>query len=190
MSLKAIVLVFAVAFTTAPALAGSAEQSAFPLNAGNRWTFQDVETGSTKVVSVGRGPAATLSLRGFPGTADLRVRNVSGTIQAWDDTEGRWEPLLRLAAPAGTAYRVDLAGTTLWHAVTVTVASKSTVLRDARGKTHRGCVQLRFRYGKGLADAGLEELVFAPGVGPVRYSEQTIAGVRTRVLSGLHLEAP
>jgi hypothetical protein len=117
------------------------------------------------------------------------VRNVSGTIQAWDDAESRWEPLLRLGAPAGTAYRVDLAGTTLWHAVTITVASRSTVVRDARGKTHRGCVQLRFRYGKGLADAGLEELVFAPGVGPVRYAEQTIAGVRTQVLSGLHLEA-
>jgi hypothetical protein len=71
--------------------------------------------------------------------------------------------------------------------VTVTVASRSAVVHDARGKTLRNCVRLTFAARKRMPDAGLEELVFAPGIGFARTSEQTIAGTRVRVLSTLRL---
>ena len=99
----------------------------------------------------------------------------------------RWEPFLRLGAPAGTRFKVDLAGTPLWRSLTVTVASRSVVVHDARGKALRDCVRLTFATRKPIADAGLEELVFAPGVGFARIAEQTIAGTRVRVLSSHRL---
>ena len=103
-------------------------------------------------------------------------------MEAWDAADGRWETFLRLGAPAGTRYKVDLPRAGLWRNLVVTVASRKLEVEDARGRTLRGCVRLTFRNPKGLADAGLEELVFAPGVGIVRVAEITIAGTRTRLL--------
>jgi hypothetical protein len=90
---------------------------------------------------------------------------------------------LRLGAPAGTRYVVDLADTALWRSVVVTVASRRAVVEDATGRTLRNCVRLVVRQRKPVADAGVEELVFAPGVGPARIVEQTIAGPRTFLLA-------
>jgi hypothetical protein len=157
-----------------------------PLADGNSWVLRDVERGSAATISVAREESG-LVLRGLPGAGELRVRAAGGSIEAWDPAAARWEPFLRLGAPAGTRYKVALTGAPLWRSLTVTVASRSAVVRDARGKTLRNCVRLTFAAGKPVADAGLEELVFAPNVGFARISEQTIAGTRVRVLAGLQL---
>ena len=69
----------------------------------------------------------------------------------------------------------------------MTVASRDTVLEDVRGKTLRNCVRLTFAARKPIADAGLEEFVFAPGVGFARTSVQSIAGPRELVLASARL---
>ena len=166
--------------TVAPAL--------LPLADGNRWVLRDVETRSAATISTVRTPSG-LVLRGLPGAGDLRVRAAGRTVEAWDLAGARWEPFLRLGAPVGTSYKVDIAASALWRGLTVTVASRSTVVHDARGKTLRNCVRLTFATRKPIADAGLEELVFAPGIGFARIAEQTIAGTRVRVLAGLQLRA-
>jgi len=148
--------------------------------------LRDVEGPSTAAISVARTPSG-LVLRGLPGAGELRVRSAGRSVEAWDPASRRWEPFLRLGAPAGTRYKVDLAGAPMWRSLTVTVASRSVVVDDARGKTLRNCVRLTFAARKPIADAGLEELVFAPGVGFARTAEQTIAGTRVRVLSSLRL---
>lgn len=182
----ALVLVTGCGAVTSERAVSSAPPTLLPLADGNRWVLRDVESRSTATISADRTPSG-LVLRGLPGAGDLRVRASGGSVQAWDRANARWEPFLRLGAPAGTRYRVDLAGAPLWRSVTVTVASRSAIVRDLRGKTLRNCVRLTFASGKAIADAGLEELVFAPRVGFVRTSEQTIAGPRVRVLSGLRL---
>jgi hypothetical protein len=153
-----------------------------PLADGNHWRLRDVVGGTTATVAVARGQSGLL-LQGLPGAGDLRVRAAGRAVEAWDPSNARWEPFLRLGAAAGTTYLVDLGRTALWRSLIVRVASRQAIVHDARGKTLRGCVRLTFAARKPIADAGLEELVFAPGIGLVRTSEQTIAGTRVRVLA-------
>ena len=157
-----------------------------PLADGNRWVLRDLESSSTTTIAVTRRPSG-LVLRGLPGAGDIRVRTAGRAVQAWDAAGARWEPFLRLGAPAGTRYSVALSGAPLWRSLTVTVASRAAVVRDGRGKTLRNCVRLTFAARKPVADAAIEELVFAPGVGFVRTAEQTIAGTRVRVLADVRL---
>lgn len=168
--------------------AAAAEWNAFPLSDGNRWTLRAEDGRGATNVSVRRGSGG-LVLDGFPGTGDVRVRAAGPAIEAWDAGSNRWEPFLRLGANVGTKYSVNLTGEPLWRSVVVTVASRQTVVHDARGKTLRGCVKLTVSHPKGVADAGIEELVFAPGVGLVKVVELTIAGPRERVLSALRIES-
>jgi hypothetical protein len=172
---------------------GGAEQGAdaatqpslFPLEVGRTWQLYDERTGTrTNSLAVVREAEPTgVILRGFPGLPEARVRRNGAAVEAWDPGPGRWEPFLRLGAPAGTGYLVNLSQTLLWRGVHVTVASRNATVADANGRTVRDAVRLTIRAkGKGLADAGLEELVFAPGVGIARIVEMTIAGPRVAVL--------
>ena len=185
-----LALVLAVVTGCSAAAGESADSSPpsalLPLADGNRWVLRDVERGSTAAISVAR-MASGFVLRGLPGAGELRVRAAGQSVEAWDPVGARWEPFLRLGAPAGTRYKVALAGAPLWSSVTVTVESRSVVVHDARGKTLRNCVRFKFAARKRMPDAGLEELVFAPGVGFVRTVEQTIAGPRIRLLASLRL---
>jgi hypothetical protein len=185
-ALAVLVLVLVLAGSLASAAGAGVPPSLLPLAEDNRWVLRDVERGGTQTVSVARGPAG-LVLRGLVGAGELRVRAAGRSVEAWDSSARRWEPFLQLGGAAGTSYTVDLAGTTLWRSLVVTVASRTAVVHDGRGKTLRNCVRLTFRARKPIADAGLEELVLAPGVGIARTSEQTIAGLRVRVLTSLRL---
>jgi hypothetical protein len=160
--------------------------SLLPLAQGNRWVLRDPDRGGTRTVSVAHGPSGFL-LRGLPGAGELRVRTAGRAVEAWDATSGRWEPFLRLGAAAGTTYLVDLPKTGLWRALTVKVASRRAEVEDARGKVLRNCVRLTFTTRKPIADAGLQELVFAPGVGIALTQEQTIAGPRIHLLAAYRL---
>ena len=180
-----------IAFAGCGAAAGEeadlqAPPAPLPLVDGNRWVLRDLESSSTATIAVTRRPSG-LVLRGLPGTGDVRVRAAGRAVQAWDAADARWEPFLRLGAPAGTRYTVALSGAPLWRSLTVTVASRAAVVRDGRGRTLRNCIRLTFATRKPVADAAIEELVFAPGVGLVRTAEQTIAGTRVRVLAAVRL---
>jgi hypothetical protein len=164
----------------------AAEPSAFPLTDGNRWTLRDVDRGVARTISA-RRTSDGMVLSGFPGTADLRVRWSGETLQAWDATQGRWESLLRFGAAAGESYMVNLGDTFLWRSVVVTVSSKRAAVRDFRGRALAGCTRFTFRSKRPMADAGLEEISFAPGVGPVRIVDQTIAGRRVMALASRSL---
>lgn len=176
-------LLVALGSLTASAAGAAVGGGYFPLEPGNRWLLRDVERGTAITVSVAADRAPGSILHGFPGTADLRVRVTGTTVEAWDPASDRWEPFLRLGAPVGTRYSVNLSHSALWRGVAVTVASRAAIVKDARGRTLRNCVRLALLPPKSLADAGIEELVFAPGIGLVSVTEITIAGPRRSVLA-------
>jgi hypothetical protein len=160
------------------------QRSLLPLEVGKTWQLYDERTGVRRasVAVVRQAEPTGVVLRGFPGLPEARVRRNGAAVEAWDPARSGWEPFLRLGAPAGTSYRVDLSQTLLWRNVVVTVAARDATVADAEGRQVRDAVRLTFRYRGTLADAGLEELVFAPGVGLARVVEMTIAGPRVSVL--------
>lgn len=174
------------AIAAALAAAGSDIRAAgpthFPLAGASTWYLTDEQTAAGSTISVHAGTGGGIVLRGFPGAGDLRVRRAGAAVQAWDAGEKRWEPFLRLGAAVGTRYTVALSREPLWRSVVVGVVSREAAVEDARGRERRNCVVLRLSPPKGVADAGVEELVFAPGIGPVRVVDATIAGPRTRLL--------
>lgn len=78
---------------------------------------------------------------------------------------------------------MSLGNTLFWRNVVITLASKRATVEDFAGRT-RPCLRFTFGYKRGLADAGLESMAFAPGIGPVRIADQTIAGTREIALAG------
>lgn len=170
------------------AASASAEPSPspFPLADGNRWTLRNVETNAARTISV-RREAEGFVLSGLPGAPALRVRWVGETLQAWDTANGRWEAIFRFGAPTGKGYPVSLGNTLLWRNVVVTLSSKRAAVDDFVGRT-RPCLRFTFGYKRGLADAGLESMSFAPGIGPVRIADQTIAGTRELALAGYRVK--
>lgn len=160
--------------------------SPFPLADGNRWTLRDVETNAARTIAVSKQDQG-LVVSGLPGAPAIRVRWAGDTLQAWDSTNERWEALFRFGEPAGTTYSVRLGNTLLWRNVTVTVATKRARLADAQGRT-RLCTRFTVTSKQKVADAGVESLAFAPGVGPMQIVEQTIAGTRELSLAGRALK--
>jgi len=159
----------------------------FPLQPRNEWTFQNLRHGGAETLTVARARAGVFRLVGFPGAPTLRVRWSGRTLQAWDGKDRRWEALLRLGARAGTTYAVDLAQP-LWRRAQVTVASRrATFYNPLLRRSHSGALRLAVRPNPDLADAGLNELWFAPRIGLVRWEEQSIAGPIQPVLSSARI---
>lgn len=170
----------------APSAAASTDDTArscFPLAQGNRWTFDDSRTGAGSTMRATRVRPGVFRLDGFPGASALRVRWAGGVLQAWDAGQRRWEGFLRLAARKGTTYRVDLPHP-LWRDVRVTVSSRSAVVRvEPLKRSFSKAVRLTLEPSPGLSDAGITGMVFAPGVGLVRWEELTFTGPVAHALS-------
>jgi hypothetical protein len=158
----------------------------FPLADGNRWILRDPESSVARTMSVeARGQG--LMLEGLPGAGALRVRWAGDSVQAWDTANDRWEALFRFGADAGDRYSVRLGDTVLWRHVVVTVASKRAQIEDMSGRTRVG-TRFSIASKRLIADAGIESMSFAPGVGPVQFAEETIAGPRELVLAAHRLK--
>jgi hypothetical protein len=177
--IRGAVVIVALAAALAPgSVATAGEPLPFPLGARASWTLTDEHGSQLKIRSTRSG--STYVLHGFPGLASVRVRANGREVQAWDARVSTWRPFLRLSAAAGARYRVDLPSSALWRAIVVTVASREPCLVGSRPV--RSCVTLELQALKPIADAGVERLVFAPGIGPVEVVVQTIAGPRSYAL--------
>jgi hypothetical protein len=181
-----LVVVLIVSALAGVAVSSAAEQRLFPLAAGNRWVLKDEKSPHRTTMSIAES-ASGLVLRGLPlARGELRVRDTGRSVQVWDTADRRWEVLFDFGAPAGSMYVVDLAATE-WRRVRATVASRSVSARDYQGEIHRRCTRITFRFR--LADAGVEEMVFAPETGPVRITETWIGGLWKQLLSSHRLRA-
>ena len=159
----------------------------FPLEPKSEWTYQETSFGETSSMTVTRARGGVFTLDGFPGTSNLRVRFAGQTLQAWDKAQRRWEVLLRLAARAGTVYAVDLPPP-FWNGVRVTVASRgATASNPVLGRSHRRTVRFAVRPPAGLSDGGVTGLWLAPGVGLVRWVEESFVGPKVHVLTSARI---
>jgi hypothetical protein len=174
--------VLAMALIGCGVAAAGPQPSLFPLNDGSRWTFRSTTVGGVRTVAVEQRPGG-LVLNGFPGVGSLRVRTTGKMVEAWDTADRRWEALLRFGAPTGFAYRVSLGEAPLWRGVMMTVASKQATVFGSGGRAYRGCTNFTLRPPAKLADAGVLELSFAPGVGLVGWEEQSVDGPRAWALA-------
>jgi hypothetical protein len=164
---------------------GGPAGSLFPLEPGNEWTYESDR--GERVLGVAPASAGAFVLDGFPGARELRVRWEGTTLTAWDEADRRWEPLLRLGAPAGTTYAVALPQP-LWENVEVTVAATAeTLYNPVLLRSHAAVVKLELQPDPGLADAGVLELWFEPEVGLVRWVEQSFLGPVAHVLARAHV---
>ena len=178
-----LTVVTAVAVARVPARPPPRRPASSRSRDGATWKLTDQSGATLDPVDERSALGRAYILQGFPGFASLRVR-AAGRPPGVGREGARWAPFLRLGAPTGTRYRVDLRDAPLWRAVDVTVASSPACAADARGRVVRGCVELALRSRKPTADAGVERLVFAPGIGLAEVVVQTIAGSRTYSLGG------
>lgn len=184
MQRPAVVLALALVLAPLAAAAPEGGRDLFPLQSRSEWTYQNLRYGGAEQLTASRAPGGAFRLAGFPGAPSLRVRWSGQTLQAWDGEDRRWEAWLRLGAPAGTSYAVDLPQP-LWAGVRVTVASRrATIYNPVLRRSHAGALRLSVRPNPELADAGLTDLWFVPRVGLVRWIEQSIAGPVAYVLTG------
>jgi hypothetical protein len=155
----------------------------FPLRLGNEWSFENRRYGGEDALVVSRAVEGVFVLTGFPGAPGVRIRSSGQTVQAWDRSQRRWEPFLRLGAGAGTKYTVDLPQP-LWNGAQVTVASRrASLFNPALRRRFSGLLRLSIRPSPELSDAGVTGLWFAPRIGPLRWIERSIAGPVDHFLS-------
>ena len=119
--------------------------------------------------------ASSYVLQGFPGSRPVRVRAGRPDVQAWDARAAGWKPFLRLGRRRERA-TASTSPSPLWRSVDVRVRAACQVGRPDRPRLRDALALAAL---KPVADAGVERLVFAPGIGLVEVVVQTIAGPRS-----------
>ncbi len=172
-----------LAALAAPALAqfpprtGLGPRDYFPLALGNRWVYaqRGFAGGGQRTVEVTLADqfqgVTYFELTGFASAQVWVRRNAAGELVQWDPAGDKlW---YAFAAPERFSWRPELPEPCTARAELV---SRSEEVQAPAG---RFAPVLVIRYDNGgCADAGLLEEVFAPGVGLIRRTEQTIGGPR------------
>lgn len=146
-----------------------------PLQAGNTWVYRSkagsftVETGQPSTF----GGNEYFSVRGFPSTPDLWLRNTpEGRILMWDPAAQQEKIWLDTSTPAAAESPTGVDPCNAFSRI------------ESREGSYKGPVGefynvLAVRYAPGkCADAGLDADYFLPWVGLLRRVQQTIAGPR------------
>jgi hypothetical protein len=181
----AIAVAAALVLVSCASAAPESDRRFFPLEPRSGWTYEETSFGETSSMTATRARGGVFQLHGFPGTSNLRVRFAGETLQAWDHAQRRWEPLLRLGAAAGTAYRVDLPAS-FWNGARLTVASRRATASNPR-RSYRRTLRFVVRPPSGLSDGGVTGLWLAPGVGLVRWVEDSFVGPKVHVLTSARI---
>jgi len=161
----------------------------FPLEAGNRWTYQVSGPGSVKnvVVEATAAPPATSPLEVgwvvlkeyFPGPPRT-VRRLPGDVVVEKGESSRRDLLWYSLRVPNLSWRLELAGSleqdavlTCLNGARLAVAETDGVVRVPAGEFRR---VVKVRWQSQCADAGILAEWFAPGVGLVRRELASIAG--------------
>ncbi len=171
-------------------VSADSEGTYFPLKHGLTWTYGGSPIEVARVlrsvaVSDTSGRIATV-WDGFSGSRIVEVRSGS---QVWELRDGEQRMLLDLAADEGAKWTIAglEGGDDLLDGTTIAMAGRAVAVRTPYA-TLENCLHLAMRPNPNLADAGLTEAWFAPGLGLVKWVETTIAGPQTYELTGLGYE--
>jgi len=156
----------------------------FPLAVGNSWTYaMEGRAASGNVTarvteSVETAGQQYFRLEGFtPRPALVRLAS-QGRLLEFRPDSGTKHLWYEFAAAEGATWRSELPHPCLGAA---TLASRGSSVEVPAGRFDDAVV---IRYGTTFcADAGIQEEVFAPGIGLLRRTETTIAGPRSMVLT-------
>ncbi|MSS72377.1 MAG: hypothetical protein EXS64_12935 [Candidatus Latescibacteria bacterium] len=180
--LKRFLILCAMAMALAlPGVAGAESRvDYFPLASGMAWAYGD----SFHVVQVG-GMMKSLPpiyITDYMGQKRYFIQQDDGKVLEWRD--GKTRLLYDFGAKVGASWKIEPLGdgSEILDGTVVTVASVSEGVSTPYGG-FRGCVHLEMRPRDGLADAGITDMWFAPGVGLVKWSEIWIGGVRSFALT-------
>lgn len=151
-----------------------------PLAVGNQWVY--VERGraageprTVEVVTASQvGAGVYFQLSGFAGGAAWVRYTATGDLVQWDPAENREKLWYAFSAPESVSWRPQLPVPCLDRA---SIRTRSVEVRVPAG-VFSPSLTVEYQPGS-CADAGFLEEAFAPGVGLLRRSEQTIAGPRT-----------
>ncbi|MBI2900820.1 MAG: hypothetical protein HYY17_11605 [Planctomycetes bacterium] len=159
------------------ALAGTAQAQYYqkyePLKEGNAWTYQNQKWGVDATMKVAWSYYGMHYVEGFFGDGQWLAWS-GNTLYCWNATAYEWQPLFRFGAPTGTKYTVNF---DFLENVTVVVETKSAIFEDTViHQKFYNCVRFGFQYNTPIFDAGLMSMTFAPNVGLVETSSQSIAG--------------
>ena len=147
------------------------------------WTYGDRKIRVTVPIRTVYGPA--YGLEGLLQNRIIRKDEGGKILELRNDD---WRLLFDLNAAEGTTWKLDTSQgeDDLLDGATVTVASRSERVKVPYGKFEKS-IHLILRPRPGLADAGITDLWFVPGVGLVKGSEVWIGGSRSFNLTTLKL---
>lgn len=152
-------------------------------------TYINLSTADNATFANGKGQNVNLAITpatlgwnnysSFLGTAARKVWTQDGSesVYVLNDTTNTAEKLVNFADPVGTNYNFSFAACTTG----ATLAQKGLTLATPVG-TFKDVVRLSFN--AKCADGGLLEAWFAPQVGVIKWSSQTIMGANTFELNG------
>lgn len=169
---------FVLCAAAAPASADH-YQKYWPLDSGNSWTYSKTNP-AAKFAPYAVGVTSTWQglafVENFPGLEDGAWFGWSGNnLWVWDPNAAQWKIFLKCGVGAGTKYTVNL-GRPLWSSVEVTLKSKATKYYDAQlNRNFYNCLRFTF-VNHGVADAGLEDLILAPNLGLLHWTETSLLG--------------
>lgn len=165
-----------------------------PLQVGNSWTFQNVQTHGQSTMTVASRSGDFFYLSGFPAKAGGVWATFSGdTLYAWNSAGGSWQGLFRFGAAVGTTYTVSL-DNGAWKNVHVKVLEKgANVFQKTLQQSFAGCTRFGFEF-PGASGAGIASITFAPDFGPTDWTDTSspwpaLHWIWNAVISGGHFGA-
>jgi hypothetical protein len=170
----------AVALVLAGAAGAEGRVDYFPLTSGMAWAYGD----SFHVVQVG-GMMKSLPpiyIVDYMGQKRFFIPLDDGKVL--EQRDGKRRLLYDFGAKVGASWKIEPLGdgSEILDGTVVTVADTAAAVTTPYG-TFKGCVHLSMKPRAGLADAGIMDMWFAPGVGLVKWSEVWIGGVRSFALT-------
>lgn len=168
-------LAFSVVLLSASTAAAQSARELFPNHQGNEWTYTGGLSGhQTRTVKVAARSGGWAKVEGWQGDHWWWMSGASGRIWVWNASTSRYSLVFDLGAAVGTPQRADADDLSCVGGATFELVDDDATVQTAVG-TFNGCRILEFRQGP-CVDAGLARVVFAPDVGIVEWSEQSIAG--------------
>ncbi|MDP6779008.1 MAG: BsuPI-related putative proteinase inhibitor, partial [Candidatus Latescibacteria bacterium] len=179
------ILMAAVSLMNSVATPAYGGHAYFPTQVGMTWTYGGSPMEVARMVRILEattvGTDSVFYWDGFQGRRALSVRD-SG--QVFEHREGKWRLLFDLGSTVGVSWTLEgtPASGDLMDGTQVTVRSRTDTVTVPYG-TLAPCIHLVLKPSPQLADAGVVDAWFAPGIGLVKWVENSFAGPQTYELA-------
>lgn len=162
-------LVLVVALVAAQTATAQSYRNYFPLQQGNTWTHQHGSSEAETYLSVSDSFYGIYQVSGIPGAqSGLWVTWGGNTLYAWRPSTQAWVPFIKFGVDAGTSWRVTL-DYPFWDNAELQLKVKGFDAYDPYlDRTYAN--SFHFYVLSDVGNGGPKEMVFAPNVGMIQYS--------------------